>query len=1470
MIKFKFAATLLIILITLNITTRVYSQNKDRGLWVWSNTDSIIDDYISHDPIDTTWESFLSFCEAPHGNSSDRITNIYMSAYSYMFFNEKKMRSFLSDMNSRGYEVFVVLADPIFAVPDYVDPVRGRVRTDFEAMIDNIIEYQEKVEPAERFAGIMLDIEPHLAPGMPWKRKNRYIASNFTATWETYLNDLSYCKTKIDTYNASNNPAMTFSDAVASWYDEDDKDRDRDGTNEILMDDIMPLVSFYTVQSYSDTASVVLAISAGEVAKAQQQGIECVIGVEVMPLEDEEVTFWEEGHNELETALDSIYDPANSSSTYFSNDAFGGFFIHSYANNANSEFGYQNLTPVITDHAPVIAITYPNGIEADGISFSDDFSVNWEVQKKDSGKDYDVLMYYKFETDLDNESVPWTLFDNDTIPSTTTSSSSMFDITGLATNPGDRIFIKAQISYHTGDPLTTYDITNFGIGIREIPDMHQWSGAIPIDQEDYAQGLKTIIDNEGVIHAVYYYFYYAPLTPTVVTPGIYYSRSSDNGVTWSTTLLTPDPSYGTDSKSKWPRKHCFSKKGNFLAVAWIEHYDENQSTEFDMRVSKNYQNNKGIYIIFSDDNGLTWQGTGGSASKSLAHNQTGWGQCNFPKLDVASNGDVYLVFSQIRQTPSWGTIISYIPFTYSGANWTAGSTVEIKSAGFSPTLSTPDVCKAINGKLVFVWGEVTVDSGITTSMTIKSNVFFGTWRGEKTVFSRTYASDQKLSGAAAEFANYPVFLPNIIERNQTAFVVWQDTEVGSAGGWDLEDSSKVYFAKRDISLGTTSWIVDYTNGVADGFAPSIASYDNEGTDLLQVVYSANFSQYDTYTYTGNLEYIESFNDGDTWSSSASIFTSGSGTSTGIRRPYLNSVARVSQYASMPFIFTDNGNISATCWINGTAADYARMRGTLFLNPSEPPFADLSDNDGFALKWTPPDTSYAPTAYSLRRIPDNNESQAYNLNSGNPIHALHFYDNDGILPNVHYRYELRYHVNGVSSPWSPLSNVVRDESYLLLDDFELKNGTETYTGNEYYLFDVNKPIAAQIVSAQSVSGSYSLEITYTDDDPEDPKGAVVSIIFPSVMDFSTYGSIGLQVRFKPGSGMVEREVLLTVEEETSQERFTIGDPIMLVDDGQWHDYNFFLDQVTPEIPGTTIDLNDIRKLSFVTWGNGSTSYYVDDIKLNGKLGGAPILNISPAWITATNNTGNPGIVFGHVINDDLSPVMVEFGNAPDPWSIRIYTLPTVYNNSEQEFIVKKDGIIRYDADNDTYYPRFNLPVKVWCKNYGPEGFFYPNGDIVNPYYASKGYPSIDNDYFLNGYDFDNDGEIYGFVPSGEAPFIEGSNEGEYYFDLDGDGFKEDDDYFDLEDNRASISEEPVWKFVPVLKHDTVEMDNDAVVMDLNDETTWRILTDSYQGAGEHVLELYFAVFVGEEQILYKDYVNAYGNYTGVIVIDIVYN
>ena len=1659
--RFKTLLLLFTICFTLNtVSSLVYSQNKERGIWVWSNTESIIEDYIQNDHFVNTWENFISFCEAPHGNPDARVTNIYMSAYSYMRFQSENMRQFLADMNSRGFKVYVVLADPYFIIHYNL----------FHGMIDHIILFQENSKPNERFAGIMLDIEPYQFTGTPLDFED---SEDFQQIWDAYIDEiLTYCKTKVDAYNAANSPSISFSDAVAWWYDIPD-DWDGDSTDEILMNDILPLVSFYTVMAYKDTLyenDGIVPITSGEIDACEIQGIECVIGVETMPLDDERLTFYEEGHYELEEILNDIYNPDNESGEYFDNESFGGFSIHHYANNAISEEGYQNLGPTVDDHAPIITITSPNGVEVEGISFSNDFTVSWESKIPDN-KNYDVEISYKFQSELDNDSIAWTVIDTDTnISNSITSSSSTFHVNGEYTTSTDRIIIKAEISYSSPeDPLTTSDRTNFGIGINEVPDLTSWSDTIPIEYPGYPQGMKVIFDNDSVFHAAYYRYY-----DRNYDPGVYYARSEDQGTSWSHVNLTPN-NYTYDGdyiQSTWPRRPVISKYNNVIAIAWVEDTIQDNDGFTDRVIclqindgygnSDNWLNNKIDVITQSSDivsnvdvhvdsNGdihLVWeayydgsdlsrieyvkysynssseQWTAGSI-EVVSQNSSEYYFLRTPSVTTSAYG-IHAIWGEYRTEGTVYSLGNYAvnehfnsypettPINWShsisGFNWEVYGTGAVSSAiiedpdngankfirikedlsgssngfgvaqrnNFSPTinlmiseisfkirtnLSTPVSAKitaeiitdAIESPGFYLTFSLPVaeyydipdnDSGNWTTLTfpaedltyseatwahpnltnirkvqirfasgtynslsnaeididdfevietettsydpamiIVSNTKSGSWGTEKEISIHEYTVEQLFSGASTDtIVNYPVYFPKIASLGDYVYSTWQFTTLGSPDNDSLEEFSSVYFSKLDVSSSSNDWDNE-TLLSSSGYAPALSVWNNSGTPTVQIVYSSNFDEYiPNEAHTGNLSYIESVNQGSSWSTAINI-VQGSGTATGVRRPYTNnsfSGIRGWHFMSYPFIFTDENGISTCNWINGDLEEYCKIRGSVLLNVAYPPFADLSDNDGFVIKWRPPDTSYAPTGYKLRRIPDNNFSLAYDLNSGNTIDALSYYDNDGITAGTHYRYQISYLVDSISSIWTTLSNAIKEDDFLLLDDFELINDNDTYTGNTYSFFDAYKPITAEITTDDYISGSYSMKITYTDNDSSLIKGAVATIEFPTIMDFSSYGSIDLKLKFVSG---VERKIKVTVEEFSSEQRFTIGSSIMPVDDGEWHSYNLYLDQVEPENTGTTLDLNDIKKLNFVTWtedvdGNsvpdegtsGSITYYVDDIKLNGSKRGDPILIVSPTSITVAEAISNPGFVSGKMISEDLTPVTIEFGNAPEPWSIRVYTPSEIYDNEGTPYILRKDGLVRYDNDSDTLYSQYNMPIKVWCKNYGPPGFLDNDGNIVNSEYALHGYPPIDNDYFFRGYDFDNDGEISNLlypIP-GVRDFIEGYGPGQYPFDLDGDGFTPGDNFFYETYNRDYIGEEPVWLFVPVYKHPTIPMDENAIVMDPEDEDTWRVITDSYKGAGNHILELYFAVFIGEEQIMYGRHENAYGNYSGIIIVDFTYN
>jgi len=756
------------------------------------------------------------------------------------------------------------------------------------------------------------------------------------------------------------------------------------------------------------------------------------------------------------------------------------------------------------------------------------------------------------------------------------------------------------------------------------------------------------------------------------------------------------------------------------------------------------------------------------------------------------------------------------------------------------------------------------------------------WGTEKEVFKKTYSTEQNYAGKDTNYS-YPLCYPKITSLGDYVYSAWQVTTLGTPGADTLPQYSSVHFSKCDVSSASNEWDNASIPITTNGYTPDLSVWNNSGTATVQLVYSTDFSEYDNGTaYTGNLIYLESVNGGSTWSDPDYIAAS-SGESTGIRRPYANndySGFRAFHFFSYPFIFSDENGASLMNWINGgedgngietkESEEFCKIRGTIFLSPASAPFADLSDNDGFVIKWSPPNIAYAPTSYKLRRIPDNDPSSAYYLNGGNPIYGLSFYDNDGITAGVHYRYELAYLVESNVSGWSSGSNAVKSDIYLLLDDFEIDGSAESYTGNGFHTLNP-ADIEGVLTTDDAYSGSHSYKINYTHGAGA---GAIVYIDFPTLMDFSNYGSLDVRVKFNPQPDMVEREFQIQLI-DSADNPYKVGSKILLANDGQWHLHHQFLDQANKDL-----NITEIKSMSFVLWTvggleQGDTSFYVDDIKLNNN----PILVIEQDSLIKSSPIHQRGYEQGFVINDPLDPVNVIFGNGKVPWYLRIYTESQITDNSSDQYNILKDGLIRYDADNDTYYPDYNMPLKVWCENFGPPGFKdKETHEVVNPEYAVNGYPPIENRYFFRGYDFNSDKKIAGLLTPSEGPFIESENDGANYypFDLDGDGFSEGDSFFS-EPDRPVINEEPAWLFVPVTKHPTEEMDNDAIIMESDDELTWRVLTDFLKGAGDHVIEMYFAVFFSLNQIETMvesqenyGYHNGYGEYKGKIIIDMLFN
>ena len=192
------------------------------------------------------------------------------------------------------------------------------------------------------------------------------------------------------------------------------------------------------------------------------------------------------------------------------------------------------------------------------------------------------------------------------------------------------------------------------------------------------------------------------------------------------------------------------------------------------------------------------------------------------------------------------------------------------------------------------------------------------------------------------------------------------------------------------------------------------------------------------------------------------------------------------------------------------------------------------------------------------------------------------------------------------------------------------------------------------------------------------------------------------------------------------------------------------------------------------------------------------------ISVDTNTVNFGTVTGSADNHRFvaGPVKVKYFAGTFPWTVRVYTANPGNIN----------GLIGITDPNS------NIPLKVWCDNYGPRLNILGHA------------PDEENNYFWSGYDFNGDGDRADMITNGSISEIA------LGFDVNGDGDKLDTG---LGTASAPVSEEPVWLRIP-----------DIAEMIAGQPYTWRRLT--YAGA---VLEytgfpVFFAIDVAG--VLPQDY------------------
>lgn len=194
-----------------------------------------------------------------------------------------------------------------------VDVMDGRAawgltesREQIASFLDWIEVYQNQVEPNEKFAGIHLDIEPHVHPEWKtnqasvitqWQGNVQYIVDRAALMNMPVAADLPFW---LDNYKI---PGSTM--AVSSW--------------------MIRKFDSITIMAYRDTAAAIYNVAKDELAEASQLGKTISIAVETkQSKEGEFITFYEEGSAYMESQLKLVEKLAAEHSS------FKGFSIHEY------------------------------------------------------------------------------------------------------------------------------------------------------------------------------------------------------------------------------------------------------------------------------------------------------------------------------------------------------------------------------------------------------------------------------------------------------------------------------------------------------------------------------------------------------------------------------------------------------------------------------------------------------------------------------------------------------------------------------------------------------------------------------------------------------------------------------------------------------------------------------------------------------------------------------------------------------------------------------------------------------------------------------------------------------------------------------------------------------------------------------------------------------------------------------------
>ena len=279
-----------------------FAAPAERAVWIWEKE--------SYEMV----ESSAAAAEAIAFLRSKKIRTVYLYSDAFNGRNliesrPRLYRRLIRRLHGNGVRAYALLGSAYLHTEEYVLPER---RKDALAMFQRVLAYNASAKPDERFAGVNLDIEPHIL-----------------AQWDEHKNQLllqflDLGQALMELKRKSGQP-LAVGPAIPFWLD--GIELEWDGRNKPVSDHVFDIYDYAALMDYRDHAEGgdgIISHAMDEMKYAGRRGRKVVVGVEVSPGELQKVSFNHLAEPDMEREL------ALTEKAFLNEPAFAGFAIHHF------------------------------------------------------------------------------------------------------------------------------------------------------------------------------------------------------------------------------------------------------------------------------------------------------------------------------------------------------------------------------------------------------------------------------------------------------------------------------------------------------------------------------------------------------------------------------------------------------------------------------------------------------------------------------------------------------------------------------------------------------------------------------------------------------------------------------------------------------------------------------------------------------------------------------------------------------------------------------------------------------------------------------------------------------------------------------------------------------------------------------------------------------------------------------------